>query len=204
MNRKVEQGDATRAQLVAAGVALFAERGFAGTSTTEIVRRAGVTRGALYHHFADKERLFEACHAEVQKDLYARCAAAASAAPRDHAAQIDAGAQAFLDSCLEPQVQRILLREGPLVLGRERSLRFDDPYCSRRLLRAALVAAARDGLLPAEHAEPMAHALYGALDQAGNVIAAAADPAAERERMGKAIADLIAALLRANGPRPGS
>ncbi|TNY36505.1 TetR/AcrR family transcriptional regulator [Thermomonospora catenispora] len=199
MNRKVEQGDATRAHLVATGIALFTERGFAGTSTTEIVRRAGVTRGALYHHFADKEELFAACYTEVQKDLYARCAAA-SAVPGGHAARIDAGAQAFLDACLEPRVQRILLREGPLVLGRERSLRFDDPHCARRLLRAALTAAARDGLLPAEHAEPMAHALYGALDQAGNVIAAADDPAAERKRMGAAITDLIAALLGANRP----
>lgn len=198
MNRKVEQGDATRAQLVDAGIALFTEHGFAGTSTTEIVRRAGVTRGALYHHFADKEQLFEAAHTEVQKDIFARCAAAAAAAPAGPAAQITAGAHAFLDACLEPRVRRILLREGPSVLGWERSLHFDDPYCARRLLRSALRAAARDGLVPDEQAEPLAHALYGALNQAGNVIAAADDPAAERERMGKAIADLIAALLPAN------
>ncbi|SEG09193.1 DNA-binding transcriptional regulator, AcrR family [Thermomonospora echinospora] len=198
MNRKVEQGDATRAQLVDAGVALFTEQGFAGTSTAEIVRRAGVTRGALYHHFADKEQLFEAVHVEIQKDIFARCAAASAAAPADPAARITAGVLAFLDACMEPRVQRILLREGPSVLGWERSLRFDDPYCARRLLLSALRGAARDGLVPDGHAEPLAHALFGALNQAGNLISAAADPVAERERMGRAIADLIAALLRAN------
>jgi AcrR family transcriptional regulator len=198
MNRKVEQGDATRGRLVDAGIALFTEHGFAETSTTEIVRRAGVTRGALYHHFADKEQLFEAVHTEIQKDIFARCAAASAAAPADPAARVTAGVLAFLDACLEPPVQRILLREGPSVLGWERSLRFDDPHCARRLLRSALLGAARDGLLPDGHAEPLTHALFGALNQAGNVISAADDPAAERERMGEAIAGLVAALLRAN------
>ncbi|HEX2314020.1 MAG TPA: TetR/AcrR family transcriptional regulator [Thermomonospora sp.] len=198
MNRKVEQGDATRAQLVEAGAALFTEHGFAGTSTTEIVRRAGVTRGALYHHFADKERLFEAVFTEVEKDIFARCAAASAAAGSDPAARLAAGVHAFLDACLEPRVQRILLREGPSVLGWERSLRFDDPHCARRLLRAGLHQAARAGLVPEEHAEALTHVLYGALNQAGTVISAAADPAAERGRMGAALDGLLSALLRAN------
>lgn len=194
MNRKVEQGDATRAQLIAAGVALFTERGFAGTSTTEIVRRAGVTRGALYHHFADKEDLFEAVYQEVEKEVFARCAAA-SAGAADTASALVTGLHAFLDACLEPKVRQIMLRDGPAVLGWERSLSFEDPHCARRLLRRALHAAAAEGLLPAEHADPLTHALFGAVFQAGYAICVAADPAAERDRAGKALGDLVSALL---------
>ncbi|REE95244.1 TetR/AcrR family transcriptional regulator [Thermomonospora umbrina] len=198
MNRKVEQGDATRAQLIDAGIALFTEQGFAATSTTEIVRRAGVTRGALYHHFPDKERLFEAVFVEVQKEIHTRCAAASLAAPDDPADRISAGIHAFLDACLEPRTQAVLLREGPSVLGWQRSLRFDDPHCARLLLRAGLREAARAGLVAETNVEPLTHLLYGALNQAGTVISAADDPAAERERMGAAVEELLRSALRAN------
>jgi AcrR family transcriptional regulator len=71
-NRKVEQGEHTREVLVASAIALFAEKGCAHTSTTEIVDRAGTTRGALYHHFADKHEVFEAALDEVEGDIFDR------------------------------------------------------------------------------------------------------------------------------------
>ncbi|MEV4258930.1 TetR/AcrR family transcriptional regulator [Spirillospora sp. NPDC049652] len=195
MSRKVEQGDATRRRLVDTAVALFTEHGFAGTSTTAVVRAAGVTRGALYHHFADKESLFEAAYRQVQQEVADRCAAAALAAPRTPADRLRAGMAAYLDACLEPHVQRVLLREGPLVLGWERSVAFDDPYCARRQLRDGLREAERLGLVPAGRAEPLAHLVFGAANQAGVVIAAAPDPAAARAETGAAMDDLIARLL---------
>ncbi|MCX5208644.1 TetR/AcrR family transcriptional regulator [Kitasatospora sp. NBC_00240] len=199
MTKKAEQGDATRRQLVGAAIALFTAHGYADTSTTRIVEAAGVTRGALYHHFPDKEHLFEAAYLALQADVHARCAAAAEAADGDRVTRMMAGMDAFLTACLEKPVQRILLLEGPLVLGWERSVRFDDPYCARQLLRAGLAAAARSGILPAEQAEPLTHLLYGALHQAGVSIAAAADPTAQRSVMSKVVGDLVTARLRGNG-----
>ncbi|GAB3990277.1 TetR/AcrR family transcriptional regulator [Actinoallomurus acanthiterrae] len=183
----MEQGEVTRAALVDAAVALFTEKGYADTSTAEIVRRADVTRGALYHHFADKEELFRAAHEAVEKDIFERVRTAAEKAEGGGVERLKAGVDAFLDSCLEPVVRRILLTEGPLVLGWERSLTFDNPYCSRRLLRAAV-----GELRPGEEPEPLAHLLYGAMLQAGLVVAA------DRERrvvMGRSLSDLIDTLF---------
>lgn len=185
MSRKVEQGEVTRLALVGAAIALFTEKGFAGTSTTEIVRRADVTRGALYHHFTDKEELFRAAYEAVEKDIFQRCRAAAAA--DTSAAGMKAGTAAFLDACLEPPVRRILLTEGPLVLGWDRSLNFEDPYCARRLLRSAVQV-----LVPGRPPEPLTHLLYGALLQAGLVIAGAPDRRAE---MGDAMRDMIDSLF---------
>src|SRR5918911_333409 len=94
-NRRVGQGEATRAQLVRAARGLFAARGYANVGTEEIVRAAGVTRGALYHHFAGKADLFRAVVEDVDRDLMARLAAVAA----DASDPIDAmrrGAAAFL------------------------------------------------------------------------------------------------------------
>ncbi|MEV5705771.1 TetR/AcrR family transcriptional regulator [Actinoallomurus sp. NPDC052274] len=174
MSLKVEQGEATRAALVDAAIALFTDKGFAETSTTEIVRRAGVTRGALYHHFADKEKLFRAAHEAIEKDIFQRARTVSETAEGGAVERLKAGADAFLDSCLEPAVRRILLIEGPLVLGWQRSLDFDNPHCARRLLRASVAQ-----LRPDEAPEPLAHLLFGALWQAGLVVAAAPERRAE-------------------------
>ncbi|MFD7906377.1 TetR/AcrR family transcriptional regulator [Kitasatospora sp. NPDC059747] len=200
MTKKAEQGDATRRHLVDAAIALFTADGYAETSTTRIVERAGVTRGALYHHFPDKHRLFEAAYEAVQHDVHDRCAHAATEAKEAGHGVIGrmlAGMDAYLTACLEAPVQRILLIEGPLVLGWERSVRFGDPYCARQLLRASLDGAARRGLLAPGQAEPLAHLLYGALHQAAVALATAADPAAEREAMSRAVADLVTSRLPA-------
>lgn len=198
MSRKIEQGDATRRQLVEAAVALFAEHGYAATSTTQIVREANVTRGALYHHFSDKQQVFEAAYIEVEKSVHARCAEAASAAGGDLPAQMAAGMSAFLDACLQPQVQRILILEGPAVLGWERSVRFDDPYCARRLLIGGFQAAERSGLILPGQALPLTHLFFGALNHAGAVIAASPNPVEERD----ALAEALTTMLRTALPAP--
>jgi AcrR family transcriptional regulator len=169
---------------VAAATALFTGNGFAATSTTAIVRRAQVTRGALYHHFADKEELFRAAYEAVEEDIFERCRTAA--AGREGVTALKAGIGAYLDACLEPAVRRILLIEGPLVLGWDRSLHFDDPHCARRLLRASVRA-----LAPGPP-EPLAHLLFGALLQAGLVIA---DAPGRRTEMGAAMNTLVDSLF---------
>src|SRR2546423_14950594 len=117
-NRRVEQGMATGAHLVGTARELFAARGYADVATEEIVRAAGVTRGALYHHFRGKEDLFRAVFEEVERDLTERIAQVAFA-EQDPWKLIRAGAAAFLDACLEPEAQRIALMDAPSVLGWE-------------------------------------------------------------------------------------
>src|SRR5690606_8160720 len=121
--------------------ALFAERGYAGTATEEIVADAGITRGALYYHFADKADLFRAVFEELAAEVVARIDAAAAAA-RGGGASLRAGCHAWLDACLDPAVQRIVLLDGPSVLGWEEWRRIDARYGSRSLRR--LIEAAMD------------------------------------------------------------
>ncbi len=111
-----DRSDAMRALLIRVGRALFVERGFAGTGTPEIVAQAGVTRGALYHHFEDKEALFEAV---VRADAQA-VAEAIEAADRPELSPVDrliCGGEAFLAAMALPGRTRLLLRDAPAVLG---------------------------------------------------------------------------------------
>src|SRR5436190_22817927 len=110
---KAEQSEATRAALVAAGRSLFAERGYAAVATEEIVRAAGVTRGALYHHFDGKRELFAAVYEDVERQLVERIATSAMASEGDPMEALQAGAQAFLEACEDPAVQRIALLDAP-------------------------------------------------------------------------------------------
>src|ERR1051325_3838492 len=102
-SRKAEQSEATRAALVGAARELFAEHGYAGVATEQIVQRAGVTRGALYHHFADKEDLLRAVLHELNREL-AEASAAAAIKQKDQWKQILAAVNAFLDRCTDPAI----------------------------------------------------------------------------------------------------
>src|ERR1700751_2752847 len=117
-SRKAEQSLQTSAALIAAARQLFAQRGYADVGTEEIVRAAGVTRGALYHHFAGKRDLFEAVYERIEVELAERIAATAlqdnPASPRE---AMGAGTEMFLAASAEPETQRIVLLDGPSVLG---------------------------------------------------------------------------------------
>lgn len=195
-NRKVEQGEHSRDALIASAIALFAEKGFAETSTTEIVDRAGLTRGALYHHFADKDQLFEAALDAVEGDIFDRVQAAGARLGDDVRRRLGTGVDVFLDACLEPAVQRILLQEAPSVLGWSRWQRLDRPRCARRLLAVSLEEAVDRGLIVAPSAPALTHLVYGGLVQAGIVIAGAEDPRAMRTTMGEAVHRLLDSLFR--------
>ncbi len=194
-NLKVEQGDATRQELVRSAITLFTDQGYAAASTAGIVAMAQVTRGALYYHFPDKESLFRAALDAVEADVYQRVRAAIPDSEPDIAARIRTGASAFLDACLDRSVQRILLKEGPAVLGWQRWHRMDNPQCARRLLADGIAEAIRCGVLPAQPAEPVTHLLYGALVQAGLVIAGSEDPEGTRDAMGQATETMLNSMF---------
>jgi AcrR family transcriptional regulator len=164
----------TRGALIAAGRALFTERGFAGAGREEIVERAGLTRGALYHHFASKDDLFAVVYEEVERELTEAVvvAAAASADPVDG---LRLGAFAFLDAAATPEVRRIVLIDGPAVLPAEVRHDIAQRY-GLGLVREALRAADGVGRLAVGPVDLLAPVLLAALHEAATSIADGADP----------------------------
>jgi AcrR family transcriptional regulator len=170
---QAERSEATRAALIAAGRELFAERGYAAVSTAEIVAAANVTRGALYHHFADKRALFQAVHESLEEGLVARIGAGvASGEPPASAFEfLVAGTDLFLDACEDPSFARIALQEAPSVLGWQLWREIDAKY-SAGLLTAVLQQGIEAGELRAQPVGPMVHLMLGALGEAGLLLAA--------------------------------
>jgi len=190
--RRSEQAGATRTALVAAARALFTERGYAATSTTEIVTRAGVTRGALYHHFAAKDDLFRAVFEELEDEVTKHVAREALAGA-DPFEQLRVGSRAYLDVCLDPAVQRVVLVEGPSVLGWETWQEIESRY-GYGLVVAGVEAAMAAGLIETQPVAPLAHVLFGALTEAGMVVARAGDARAARTEMDEAMDRLLDGL----------
>jgi AcrR family transcriptional regulator len=176
-----ERTEATRGALLAAARGLFAERGYAGVAMEEVVREAGVTRGALYHHFKGKRELFDAVYELLEAEL-ARDVAAEALSGNDPVEALRAGARAFLDRCLDPEVQRVVLLDAPSVLGWERWREIGSRY-GLGLIEATVQAGIDAGLIAPVPARALAHVLLGALDEAGMVVARAADPVASRTEM---------------------
>ena len=180
---------ATREALVAAGRRLFAEQGFADVSTDAIVAAAGVTRGALYHQFADKTALFDAVLEAVEADIARRLAQDAAAAgisdPVDAMRHV---LRTWLDICVEPEIHRIALIDGPSVVGwahwRE--------VCQRHvfgLAEAMLEQGIASGRFRPQPVRALAHVLMGASDEAALYVAESPDRAQARS-------DMIAVLDR--------
>jgi AcrR family transcriptional regulator len=176
--RKAAQSEATRAHLVAVATRVFAERGYAGVGTEEIVRQAGVTRGALYHHFADKRELFRAVHEAVEQDLVERIVARLAGAGDPWELMV-MGVGAYLDACTEPTVVQVTLIDGPSVLGWKEWREIDARH-GLGLVSAGLESAMQAGVLRSQPVEPLAHLLLAAMAEGGLMIATAPDPAAAR------------------------
>jgi AcrR family transcriptional regulator len=175
------RSEATRRQLVTAARGLFGARGYADVGTEEIVRAAGVTRGALYHQFRDKADLFAAVAEQVEAEITNRIAAGAAEAAADPMDALRAGARLFLDACAEPEVERIILLDAPSVLGWEAWRDLAGRY-GLGLVQLALQSAMDAGAIVAQPVAPLAHVLIGALDECALYIARAGDPAAAREQ----------------------
>jgi AcrR family transcriptional regulator len=185
MNVKAQQSEATRAELVAAARRLFAEHGYGGVGTEEIVRTAGVTRGALYHHFAGKKDLFRAVYEDIERELVEQIAAVAVSAG-DPVAALRAGAQAWLDACEEPDVQQIALLDAPSVLGWEEWREIGMRY-GFGLVEGTLQAAVDAGLLDKQPVKPLAHLIVGAIDEAALVVARADDGGKTKREVDEAV-----------------
>ena len=191
--RQVDRTAATRAALVAAGRKLFAEHGYAEVGTERLAHAAGVTRGALYHQFADKADLFAAVVEAIEIDLTSRLVDAVAPTTDDPLAALIAGADAWLDASGEPEVRRIVLLDGPAVLGWERWREVGMRH-GLGLVTALLTELMEAGAIPAQPVEAMAHVLIGAMDEAALYVALAADPARARAEAGEVLRRLVAAV----------
>jgi AcrR family transcriptional regulator len=185
--RRETEARATREALINAALELFTERGYAEVGTEEIVGRAKVTRGALYHHFEDKRDLFRAVFERVEADLMERIAAKMGGAEDPWDLMIT-GMRSFLDACEEPAVKQISLIDAPAVLGWEEWREIDNRH-GLGLTRAALEGAVAAGAIRPIAVEPMAHLFVAAFSEAAFVIAHAKQP-------GKARAEVEAALIQ--------
>jgi AcrR family transcriptional regulator len=190
---KAQQSFVTRTALLTVARELFAERGYAQVGTEEIVRAAGVTRGALYHHFKDKADLFAAVYEDVEGALMERIAASAMAAARDPLELLRAGASGFLDACEDPAVQQIALLDAPSVLGWERWREIGMRY-GFGLVRGGLQEAMDAGVIERQPLDALAHLLLGAIDEGAMLIARAENPAEVRADVGAAVDRFLDAL----------
>jgi AcrR family transcriptional regulator len=172
--RQRERSDATVEELLTAARALFAADGYAATSLDAVCERAGVTKGALYHHFSGKQQLFGAVYAREQQRLADAVSAAYVIAAAEPWRAVYEGCRAYLEASLDPEVQRITLLDAPGALGWE-AMRDLADNC-RELTRRGVARAIRKGAIPPGPADPLASLLYGGLSESAMVVARAADP----------------------------
>jgi AcrR family transcriptional regulator len=172
---------------------LFAAHGYGAVGLAQIVAAAHVTKGALYHHFAGKADVFRAVLEQVQGEVADQVVAAASA--RDDAwGQLTAGCRAFLTASTAPNVQRIMLIDGPAVLGWAQWRALDEKASARHLAEA-LDAVIADGSIEAQPVQPLVHLLSGAMNEAALWIATVETPGALEETW-NALARLLVGLKR--------
>jgi AcrR family transcriptional regulator len=190
--RRAQYAEATRRGLLDAARELFASDGYVDVSIDEICRRARVTKGALYHHFRDKRDLFTAVFEEVERE-WADDLAALVAEERDPLERIQIVGDAFLDACLDPARQRILLLDGPSLVAWE-ELRQIDAGRGFGLIATLLSDAMEAGRLERQPVGPLAHLMLGAMYEASLAIARDNDPARARKRIGAALTRLVEGL----------
>lgn len=164
----------TRAALIAAGLRQFGRHGYAATSVEAVAAEAGATKGAAYHHFDGKAALFKAVFTHQEQDLAAALSRAAASAPNTWLA-LHTGCRAFLKCCLDQGIRQIVLLDGPAVLGWD-TVREIEHQHTLRMLRRGMDAAAADGHIAAQNLDIRSQLLFGALCEAGMLLARAADP----------------------------
>jgi AcrR family transcriptional regulator len=197
-NKHVLRSERTRAQLVAAARELFLDRGYAHVSTEEVVRRAGVTRGALYHHFEGKRDLFLAIFEEVEGEFIAALAeTVASAAPTDPLGSLRAGVDATLEATSDPAFARLTLLDAPAILGWEQWRELSARY-GLGVVRAGLTAAVEAGLVEGP-VDPLAQLMLAAVEEAVLYVARSDDPQSTRHEARTALHALLDGLAAAGG-----
>ena len=193
---QAERAADTRDTLIAAARSLFAGPGFADVALETIVRDAGVTRGALYHHFADKTELFAAVFEQVEGEMAARMAEAIAAAREtDPVEVLRLGTRFWLDACADPEVQRIVLMDAPAVLGWQRWTEIGQRY-NIGVVTSVLTDAIDSGRIPPQPVEATALTMLGAVREATLYVARATNQRQARKDAG-AVMDRLIDSLRA-------
>ena len=191
---QAERAAGTRETLIAAARPLFAAPGFADVALETIVRDAGVTRGALYHHFADKTELFAAVFERVEGEMAARMAEAIAASGQTDPVEVmRLGAQFWLDACSDPEVQRIVLMDAPAVLGWQRWTEIGTRY-NIGVVTSLLTEAIESGGIPPQPVEATALTMLGAIREATLYVARANNQRQAREDAGAVMDRLIDSL----------
>ncbi len=184
--KKAEQLKATRTALLQAARELFTERGYADTGTEDIVQRAGVTRGALYYQFRDKPSLFRTVVEDINLNISTQILSAVQANQGEETGDlwdqiVRASVEAYLDACLDPAIQRIVIFEASSVLGWEERSDIDRKY-GLDLIRGSLQELMSAGLIAPQPVEPLTHLVLGLATEAATYIAHADDiPTARKE-----------------------
>ena len=194
---RARQAEATRSLLVDVARQNFTEHGYAATSIDDVIRQAGVARGALYHHFAGKEALFRAVYEVVEAEAVARVLAAAAAQPSPWES-VRAGLSAFLDSCLDPAFRRIVVLESVSVLHSDVMAVGIDPV-ELPMLRNVLEPLLGTSRFQDMALDALAYVALGGLYGASLFIARAADPHDARAEVDRVLDTLIAGLVRGAG-----
>ena len=193
-SKKASQTLATKQRLERVARDLFAKQGFAEVSAEELVAKAQVTRGALYHHYNGKEGLLAAVVEALMQELH-ETIVRESAGLTDTVEALERGMAVFLNVCSQPGVQRILLIDAPAVLGWAQWREMDAKY-GFGLIKQALTAAMKAGALRRQDVGLLAHILLGALTEAAMVIARSPHPAKARKDAERALASVLAGWRR--------
>jgi AcrR family transcriptional regulator len=193
MVSQAERRAATIGEVLDAARKLFGARGFADTTVDDIAARAGVAKGAVYHHFASKEEIFARVVETIQAELAAAQIPETSSSPRDPLDMIAAGVLRYLLAICAPDIKRILLIDGPAVLGWQKWRDIDMRYFGA-LTKAGLANALGDKGSPRE-IEPLAHLLMGAIMEAALVCATAEHPRKVAKELSAGIRALLGGLV---------
>jgi len=191
--RRAEKVEDTRAKLIRAARRAFAAKGYAAASMDELTAEAGLTRGALYHNFGDKRGLLQAVVDQIDGEMAARARAAAAKAPNAWEGLLAEGA-AYIELALEPEVQRIVLLDGPAVLGDPSQWPSQDS-CLQATKQTVETLIAQ-GIVKPVDAEAAARLLNGAALNAALWIAASDDPRAVLAKAVEAFRCLATGLLK--------
>ncbi|HWC39252.1 MAG TPA: TetR/AcrR family transcriptional regulator [Acidimicrobiales bacterium] len=188
---RVRQAEATRQLLVSVARELFTEQGYAATSVEDIIQRAGVARGALYHHFAGKDALFRAVYEAVQAETASRVVAAAVGVGEPWGG-VRAGLSAFLDACLEPQFRRIVILDSVSVL-QQQAWEGGIEHIELPMLRSVLTPLV-ESYLPGLGVEALVYVALGGLYGAALYIARSPEPRVARAEQDAVLDTLIGGL----------
>jgi AcrR family transcriptional regulator len=193
MNQNVARGAATREHLIEVATKLFAERGYEDTSIETVLQEASVSRGSLYHHFKNKEALFEAVLEALENDIGLRVMEAASEAT-DAKAMLRLGALAWVQLAGDPVVQRVLLIDAPSVLGWDRWRALEERH-ALGLVRGVLAAIADQGDLDLQLVDVFSHVILAAMNEIALLVARSDQPDDEARLGADAIDEVLSRLL---------